>query len=230
MTRPLQTAGIQTDPQYVDLSIQRCETLLRMGDYERVIAEAQECLKSWPDRPVFQYHLFCCPDGPGGLRHRPRRCSGRSFNPRPPRGTSFGSGPPSTSSTRWRRDGPGIRRTASPRGGLPADGGGRGDLSRLSRPRPAGSSRMDSAPNGRRMARSWPSAWACRATAAWRSIDPATKETDLLIVPGKDPRWSPDGRYIAFVRDRQASAAGGVRHGGTQETGTWLEGTKRSGS
>jgi Tol biopolymer transport system component len=33
--------------------------------------------------------------------------------------------------------------------------------------------------------------------------DPATKETELLIVPGKDPRWSPDGRYIAFVRDCQ---------------------------
>jgi Tol biopolymer transport system component len=34
--------------------------------------------------------------------------------------------------------------------------------------------------------------------------DPATKDTELLIVPGKDPRWSPDGRYIAFVRDCQA--------------------------
>ena len=34
--------------------------------------------------------------------------------------------------------------------------------------------------------------------------DPATKETDLLIVPGKDPRRSPDGRYLAFVRDCQA--------------------------
>ena len=32
-------------------------------------------------------------------------------------------------------------------------------------------------------------------------FDPATKETELLIVPGKDPRWSPDGNYIAFVRD-----------------------------
>jgi hypothetical protein len=34
-------------------------------------------------------------------------------------------------------------------------------------------------------------------------FDAATKETDLLIVPGKNPVWSPDGQYIAFVRDRQ---------------------------
>jgi Tol biopolymer transport system component len=32
-------------------------------------------------------------------------------------------------------------------------------------------------------------------------FDHATKETDLLIVPGKDPKWSPDGKSIAFVRD-----------------------------
>jgi len=30
-----------------------------------------------------------------------------------------------------------------------------------------------------------------------------TSDTDLLIIPGKYPRWSPDERYIAFVRDRQ---------------------------
>ena len=46
-------------PECLDLSSQRCETLLRMGDYEHVIAEEQECLKRWPDKPVFQYHIFC---------------------------------------------------------------------------------------------------------------------------------------------------------------------------
>jgi len=33
--------------------------------------------------------------------------------------------------------------------------------------------------------------------------DPASQETTLLTVPGTDPRWSPDGEYIAFIRDRQ---------------------------
>ncbi|MHC4528971.1 MAG: hypothetical protein ACYS29_13935, partial [Planctomycetota bacterium] len=35
-------------------------------------------------------------------------------------------------------------------------------------------------------------------------FDAATGQTDLLIVPGKDPAWSPDGQQIAFVRDCQA--------------------------
>ena len=32
-------------------------------------------------------------------------------------------------------------------------------------------------------------------------FDLTIQETELLIVPGKDPRWSPNGRHIAFVRD-----------------------------
>ena len=31
-----------------------------------------------------------------------------------------------------------------------------------------------------------------------------TRETELLTVPGKDPVWSPNGKYIAYVRDRHS--------------------------
>ncbi len=65
------------DPQYMDLRTQRNEVFLRMGDYERVIADAQECLKLSPDKPAsvagilpalrgrdaldtsLQYYMFC---------------------------------------------------------------------------------------------------------------------------------------------------------------------------
>lgn len=34
------------DPQYIELSAQRCETLLDMGDYNQVISDAQACLRA----------------------------------------------------------------------------------------------------------------------------------------------------------------------------------------
>jgi Tol biopolymer transport system component len=54
-------------------------------------------------------------------------------------------------------------------------------------------------------------------------FDPATNETELLIVPGKDPRWSPDGRYIAFIRDCQALRLEEFAMGERKGQGRWYE-------
>jgi len=35
-------------------------------------------------------------------------------------------------------------------------------------------------------------------------LDLKTGETELLTMPGKDPVWSPDGKYIAYIRDRHS--------------------------
>ena len=35
-------------------------------------------------------------------------------------------------------------------------------------------------------------------------LDLKTGDTELLTMPGKDPVWSPDGKYIAFIQDRQS--------------------------
>ncbi|MFC1603944.1 protein kinase [Planctomycetota bacterium] len=35
-------------------------------------------------------------------------------------------------------------------------------------------------------------------------LDLKTGTTELLTMPGKDPIWSPNGKYIAYVRDRQS--------------------------
>lgn len=60
-------------------------------------------------------------------------------------------------------------------------------------------------------------------------FDSATKETELLTVPGRDPRWSPDGRYIAFVRDCQflrlselIAAEREVQHRAVAEEEVWI--------
>jgi serine/threonine protein kinase/Tol biopolymer transport system component len=188
------------DPQYIDLSAQRCEAFLRMGDYERVIAEAQECLKLLPDRPVFHYHIFSALTALGEYDkattlfrqiispgHEARRqfqewCAkyvfdiledGRSWHPadREPIGAAF---LPMVEAEE-------TYRSLSAKGRrLTTDGF---------------SARWS--PDGSKLAFSA----GVHGYSGVAVYDPATKETELLIVPGKDPRWSPDGKYIAFVRD-----------------------------
>jgi serine/threonine protein kinase/Tol biopolymer transport system component len=43
---------LRDNPQYMDLRAQRNEVFLRMGDYERVVADAQELLKLSPEKPA----------------------------------------------------------------------------------------------------------------------------------------------------------------------------------
>jgi Tol biopolymer transport system component len=190
------------EPQYVDLSTQRSETFLRTGAYDRVVAEAPECLRSFPDKPVFQYHLFSALTALGeydkatalfreiiGAGHQARSrfrdwcakyafdtlAAGRSWHPadREPAGAAFL---------------PMIEAEETYRG-LAAKG---------RRVTTDGFSASWS-PDGKRLTFSL----GVLGRSGVAIFDPATKETDLLIVPGKDPKWSPDGKFIAFVRDRQ---------------------------
>jgi serine/threonine protein kinase/Tol biopolymer transport system component/tetratricopeptide (TPR) repeat protein len=190
------------DPQYLDLATQRSETLLRMGDYQRVVADAEERLMSRPYPPVFQYHIFFALTALGeyekaddlsrqlidpGQEARLQfqnwctkyvfdtLAAGRSWHPpdREPFGPAF----------------------------LPmveAEETYRGLWAKGRRVVADGFSAQWS-PDGKKLAFSL----GVLRRSGVAVFDPGTKETDLLIVPGKYPKWSPDGRYIAFVRDRQ---------------------------
>ncbi len=190
------------NPQYIDLSTQRCETLLRMGDYERAIADAQACLTLAPDSPVLQYHMFCALTALGDYDeaaalfreiispgHEARkkfqeRCAkyvfdildaGRSWHPtdREPAGAAF---LPMVEAEE-------IYRSLAAKGQRLITDGFSAQWS----------------PDGSKLAFSA----GVHGYSGVAVFDPATKETELLIVPGKDPKWSPDGKYIAFVRDCQ---------------------------
>jgi serine/threonine protein kinase/Tol biopolymer transport system component len=185
------------DPQYVDLSVQRCEVFLRMGDYERVIAEATVGARGFSPP---QYHIFCALTALGeyekatalfrqiispGYNARSQFqnwCmkyvfdtleAGRSWHPpgREPAGPAF---LPMVEAEETYRD-------LSAKGQRVLTDGFTGNWS----------------PDGTKLAFSL----GFVGNSGVAVFDPVTKETDLLIVPGKDPRWSPDGRYIAFVRD-----------------------------
>jgi tetratricopeptide (TPR) repeat protein len=187
------TLTAKDSPECLDLSAQRCETLLRMGSYERVIAEAQECLKLAPDKPVSQYHIFCALTALGdydkatalyrqivspGYDARSKLqdwCmkyvfdtleAGRSWHPadREPVGPAF---LPMIEAEETYRD-------LSAKGHRVITDGFTAHWS----------------PDGKRLAFSL----GYVGNSGVAIFDPAAKETELLIVPGKDPVWSPDGR------------------------------------
>ncbi|MCL5278851.1 MAG: protein kinase [Planctomycetes bacterium] len=191
------------DPQRLNLAAQRSETLLRVGDYERILAEGPKWRNLWPDRPVFPYHLFCALTARGeyeranALFHEIVRSAptarievalwmanyvfdtleaGRSWHAaaRAPAGAAF---LPLVEAEDTYRD-------LSPKARRIATNGFNGQWS----------------PDGKKLAFSL----GVRGYSGVAVYDPATKETELLIVPGKDPKWSPDGKHIAFVRDRRA--------------------------
>ncbi len=253
----------KTDPQYSDLSAQRCETLLRMGDYERVIADAQECLKLSPDKPAsvaggvegvppsnrgqdardtmdaldtqdfshLQYYIFSALTALGEYdeantvfqqivsrtptaRNEFREwCAkyvfdtleaGRSWHPvgHEPAGAtvSRASRPRSEGGTPSAQRGQDGRDTMGA-AFLPmveAEETYRALCAKARRLTTEGFSARWS-PDGKKLAFSL----GVQGYSGVAIYDPTTKETDLLIVPGKDPTWSPDGKYIAFVRDCQ---------------------------
>jgi Tol biopolymer transport system component/serine/threonine protein kinase len=191
------------DPQYPDLVTQRLETLLRLGRYARVIAEAQEAPARWPDRPVFQYHLFCARTALGeyqkadGVFREIVRRTPTARNEFWVWATKYVFDTLAAGES-WHRGGPQPTGAAF----LPlaeAEEIYRGLSAKAHRVVTNGFS-AEWSPDGKKLAFSL----GVHGYSGIALYDPATKETELLIVPGKDPRWSPDGRYIAFVRDCQA--------------------------
>jgi len=61
------TLTAKQDPAYLDLATQRCETRLRRGDYERVIADAQEILEGLAGQSCLSIPPLLCPDGFGDV-------------------------------------------------------------------------------------------------------------------------------------------------------------------
>ncbi len=218
---------LNDNAQYMDLRAQRNEVFLRMGDHKRVIADAQECLKLRPDKPVFEYHMFCALTALGDYdkaeaefreivgrtptaRNEFREwCAkyvfdtletGRSWHPpstSPPGARSAGvlsaaEGPSSTRSAPARDLGAAFLPMVE------AEETYHELSAKAKRVTTDGFSARWS-PDGKKLAFSA----GVHGYSGVAVFDPATKETDLMIVPGKDPRWSPDGKYIAFVRDCQ---------------------------
>jgi serine/threonine protein kinase/Tol biopolymer transport system component/tetratricopeptide (TPR) repeat protein len=186
-------------PAYVDLSTQRCETLLRMGDYERVIAEAPVGAKNLSP---LQYHVFCALTALGDY-DKATALYRQIISPGQEQRSQFENwcGKYVLDSLQAGRSWhPADREPAGP-AFLPMVEAEEvyGELSAKARRVTTDGFGAQWSPDGKRLAFSL----GVYGYSGIAVFDPAIKETDLLIVPGQDPKWSPDGKHIAFVRDHQ---------------------------
>jgi serine/threonine protein kinase len=191
------------DPQYVELSGRRCETLMRMGQYERVLAEAQNCLKNAPNATLLQSQVFCALTALG--RYEEARALMQSC-------AELHNG---TDDRVWLRSMKHVFDTLAA-GGLwhPLDSKPEGpaffymlEAEEMYSGLCAKARRLITncfspcwSPDGTKVvyAQGYP------GYSGVAVYDLKSQETNLLTVPGKDPSWSPDGRHIAFVRDAPA--------------------------
>jgi serine/threonine protein kinase/tetratricopeptide (TPR) repeat protein len=210
------------DPKFLDLAAQRCETLLRTGNYERARSEADAYLQSASDKAAFRHCLFgaltalgdydqaktlfreITSAGQGARRQFQDWCmkyafatleAGRSWHPadRAPAGAAFL---------------PMIEADETYH-----------QLSAKARPVTTDAFSAHWSPDGKKLAFSM----GVHGYSGVTLFDPVTRETELLIVPGKEPRWSPDGRYIAFVRDRQALRLEELATAERKDRGRWVK-------
>ncbi len=190
------------DSRLAELYSQRCETFLCMGSYEQALSDTKACLQLRPNEAIHSFRLFCILTAMGEYDKAQTRYSeilesstmeevaidrlaaryvfdslsaGRPWHPvgQSPIGKAFAA----------------MQQAAQEYRQLAAKG---------TRVVPEGFHPSWS-PDESELAYSR----GVLGASGIEILNLKTGKTRLLTVPGKDPAFSPDGRYIAYVRDRQ---------------------------
>ncbi|MEJ2212221.1 MAG: hypothetical protein P8129_24795, partial [Anaerolineae bacterium] len=190
-----------TDPQHAELNGRRCECLMRMGQYERVLKDVQVGLEVTPKAAVLHFHAICAWTALGQYEQASAQFQ-RALDVDPNAHTLIQDRSMKyvfdvlEAGTQWhppgnQPEGPAFRPMI---------------LSETIH-------RNLSAAKARRLITDCHSGcWSPDGTRIAFSLgvhgnsgvaihNLESQDTDLLFVPGRDPRWSPDGRHIAFARD-----------------------------
>jgi tetratricopeptide (TPR) repeat protein len=180
----------------------RCRTHLVLGQYQRVVFEAENCIKQFPDKTIFSFHKFCAYLG---LGQYDQAC------------TTFYQVAESSDQAKqelinwsmkyvfdslaagrnWHS--PGKRPEGAPFVHMQEAEYNYKEFASKGRRLINKGFAADFSPDGTKLAYSSGAV----GSSGIALYDFNTEQNELLIVPGNDPRWSPDGQYIAFVRDRQ---------------------------
>jgi tetratricopeptide (TPR) repeat protein/dipeptidyl aminopeptidase/acylaminoacyl peptidase len=180
----------------------RCRIRLALGQYQRVVSDADSFLQQFPDKTVFSFHKFCAQMALGQYDQ-----ASATFH-----AVAEGNDQAKQELIGWSMkyvfDTLAVGRMWHQPDQQP-------DGAAFVRMHEAEANYKEYAANGRRLiSKGFSPRWSPDGTKLAYSLgaigasgvavyDFQTEQSELLIVPGKDPRWSPDGQYIVFVRDRQ---------------------------
>jgi tetratricopeptide (TPR) repeat protein len=186
------------DPQYVELNGRRCEALMKMGQYERVLAEARKCLKNSPNATILQSQIGCALTVLGRYEEAQalaQRIAASVNSEQAALKAMKHVFDTLTAGGQWhsldsKPEGPAFFYM------LEAEKMYYG-LSTKARRLITNCFSPCWSPDGTKVVY----AQGLPGYSGVAVYDLNSHETDLLIAPGKDPSWSPDGRHIAFVRD-----------------------------
>ncbi|MHC4558748.1 MAG: protein kinase domain-containing protein [Planctomycetota bacterium] len=190
------------DLQRAKLYDQRCEIYLHMGDYENVFADANEGLVLFPNETVLDCRVFCALTASGKYKeaialHRKIVASDSASENRF-RDLSMKYVFDSIEAGRsWHL--PDLKPEGDAFLAMLEAEEIYHSLGEKGKPLIADAFAADWSSEGTKVV-------FCVGTPGNSGIatfDLATKETELLIAPGKNPKWSPNGQYIAFIRDRR---------------------------
>jgi Tol biopolymer transport system component/thioredoxin-like negative regulator of GroEL len=188
------------DPQCVKLNADRCETLVQMGEYERAVADARRAFGHAPDEIALRFQCFCALTGLGRYEEAVSLIRTQD-DPNPASRTKFRDW-----SMKYVFDTLDAGRLWHPSDREPSD------IVFLPMIEAEETYRQLSARARRLTTDGFSGCWSPDGSMLALSLgvagysgvalyDPESREMELLIVPGKDPAWSPDGKRIAFVRD-----------------------------
>ncbi|MHC4370083.1 MAG: protein kinase domain-containing protein, partial [Planctomycetota bacterium] len=192
----------ERDPQRAKLCDLLCQLRLRTGDYEQAIADANEGLAHFPNETGLHARIFCALTAQGKYEEAIvwYRRTGNS-DPDSRRGFT-------DLSMRYVFDALAVGRSWHPPQSRPE---GPAFLAMLEaeeiyhslkakgRPLITDGFAADWSPKGNKLV----FCSGVPGNSGVAVLNKETGETNLLIAPGKNPKWSPDGHYIAFVRDRR---------------------------